>query len=42
MACEFDFEQKYGDLGKEFIEAHHKNSNKPTALRWNCKIITKR
>ena len=23
MACGFDFEEKYGELGKEFIEVHH-------------------
>ena len=22
--CEFDFEKKYGEVGKNFIEGHHK------------------
>ena len=24
-ACKFDFNEKYGELGKDFIEVHHKN-----------------
>ena len=35
--CDFDFEQKYGDIGKHFIEAHH---IKPVSL-YQADEITK-
>jgi len=41
MACGFDFKQKYGELGKEFIEAHHKTPISQLPLDGTVKLSPK-